>query len=684
MQTDAPQLVPALRFVRQQTETGVSWVVKDATRQKYFRFGQVEVWLMQRMDGSRSVAQLCGELHEELGLRARPEQLEVLVRRLRELGLVERSLEERCALQLEQLRAQRRARRDDGNTMLRKRFSFGDPDPIMARTVAAAPFFWQPGFVVASAIAFSIYLVVLVTHWGHYITASTAIFDPARLTLPLFIMTYAIIVVVSIIHELGHGLTCKRFGGEVRELGAMLLYFKPAFYCNISDAWTFEKRSARLWTTFAGGWIELWIAFIALMVWLGTEPGTLINTLAAITSGFAGALGLLMNYNPLMPYDGYYALVDWLELPNLRQRSFGYLGAAVKRRVFRMNVELPLVTDRERRIFIMYGLGAVAYSAMVLSLIGFFVGRVLIRNFGVWGVLLFVLLLGLLTRKPRAAATNVVRAFVAEKLPRGQRQRAAVAALLIVVVLGVVSGFTPWTVQATAPVTVEPAARTWLRPQQSALLLDVRVRDGDIVRRGDTVAVLQSPELELARLRLLAEMHAAERRAATAAARGDAATARAAGVEHASRAERLSVIERSRAELVLLAPADATVATPLLYERLGETIAAGDSLIELWSIGAPRARIEATPLEGGEITAGSRVRIRFAAHPGLTWTSMVERVESAADADRIIAFAPLGVDAEHPLLPGMVGRARVDIQRTSISDALIRSARRLIRLDLFL
>ena len=54
------------------------------------------------------------------------------------------------------------------------------------------------------------------------------------------------------IHELGHAYACKHFGGEVHEMGFMLVFFMPAFYANVNDAWSFPQRSARLWVTAAG------------------------------------------------------------------------------------------------------------------------------------------------------------------------------------------------------------------------------------------------------------------------------------------------------------------------------------------------------------------------------------------------------------------------------------------------
>lgn len=50
------------------------------------------------------------------------------------------------------------------------------------------------------------------------------------------LLAWITILCVTACHEFAHGLTCKHFGGEVREMGFMLIYFQPAFYCNVSDA----------------------------------------------------------------------------------------------------------------------------------------------------------------------------------------------------------------------------------------------------------------------------------------------------------------------------------------------------------------------------------------------------------------------------------------------------------------
>jgi putative peptide zinc metalloprotease protein len=683
--TDRPRLAQGLKFIRHQNDAGIYWVVKDPATRRYFRFGQVEAWVMQQLDGESTLPDICDALAAETGLRAAPATLDVMVRRLKELGLVERSVMERSALLIEQLRTQRRIRRESEHTLLRMRVSFGDPDLLLTRMSDRLAFLFTPGFVLASTTFFALYFLIIVVWWGPFSTLMTALYDPASFTLAFVALTWVVFAVVALIHELGHGLACKRFGGSVHELGAMLLYFMPAFYCNISDAWTFESRAHRLWVTLAGGWVQLWIAGAAAIIWVVTEPGTWISTLAAVTTATAGALALLLNYNPLLPLDGYYALVDWLEMPNLRGRSFEYVGAFLKRRLLRMDVRVPPVTAREQRILLSYGLLAAAYTTLILAAVALFAGRLLVARMEWWGAALTLVLLLAVTRQPRAAAADLARRLIAEKLPRGPRLRRTASMLAAtVVILLAAAAATPWTVRTPAAVLVEPAARVWVRPARAARLAEVRVTDGTLVRPGDTLAVLRDPRLELELVRATSRMHALERIAAAARSRGDAAAARAAELEYAAFRDRLAALKRQHDDLVLRAPVAGVLATPLLEDRVGAMVTAGDSLLELWQPGPPRARIVVPANRGGEVRAGATVRVRFPAFPGLTWHGTVERVEAAADGSVLHVLASLPESLAHPLQPGMTGRGRIDVARTTAGGAAVRSLRRLKRLELLL
>src|SRR5947208_84558 len=152
-------------------------------------------------------------------------------------------------------------------------------------------------------------------------------------------------------------------------MGFAMIFLMPAFYCNVSDAWLFPERSKRLWVGFAGPYFELFLWSLAVFAWRVTEPETWINFVALSVMATSGAKTLL-NFNPLIKLDGYYLLSDYLELPNLRRRSFRQVGDFLER-VFGFGDEKDFekLTKRERRIFWMYGTIALAGSFSILGYI---------------------------------------------------------------------------------------------------------------------------------------------------------------------------------------------------------------------------------------------------------------------------------------------------------------------------
>ena len=113
------------------------------------------------------------------------------------------------------------------------------------------------------------------------------------------------------------------------------------------------------------------LAGLASIVWWAATPGSLISEVALAAVIIGGVTSVLMNANPLIPLDGYYALSDYLEVPNLRQRSFAHLAMAhPEARLFRLDVPRPVSDEREQRIFLIYGVLAAVYIASIFLMIG--------------------------------------------------------------------------------------------------------------------------------------------------------------------------------------------------------------------------------------------------------------------------------------------------------------------------
>src|SRR5262249_45942838 len=154
--------------------------------------------------------------------------------------------------------------------------------------------------------------------------------------------------VIKFLHELGHGYATKAGGGEVHEMGVLLLVFMPVPYVDASAATGFRGKWRRGLVGAAGLLTGTFIASGFLVVWVLSEPG-LLRAIAFNVMLIAGVSTLVFNGNPLLRFDGYYIFSDWIEVPNLAVRGNQYWRYLTERYVFRMShVEPPPSTAGER------------------------------------------------------------------------------------------------------------------------------------------------------------------------------------------------------------------------------------------------------------------------------------------------------------------------------------------------
>jgi putative peptide zinc metalloprotease protein len=680
-----PKLRDEVTILRRENRGRVYYVVKQPQEQKYYQFGELEVGLMRLMDGQRTPEQIAERAAETLGIRPPAGQIADFAHKLKRLGVVARTAAEQHLMLAERLRSERKVRagRRTKGSVLRMRFSIGDPDSLFAWLVKRVPWFWSPGFIGLSLVLFVVYAAILVARRDAVWEGTVGLATLRGFGAWDWVLLYVLSISIVAVHELGHGLTTKYFGGEVHEIGGMLLYFSPALFCNTNDAWTFEKRSHRLWVTFAGPWIQLVIAGLAAIIWFSTETGTLINRLAFISVLVGGFLSVVTNFNPLIPLDGYYALSDWLEVPNLRRRAFGYWSWLSKRYVLGMDVAKPAVTPRERRIFLIYGGLAILYSAFAMAVSLLWLVKVLGRFMGPWIWLILVLILARTVytsarrgaTMARAAATSWRAGFL-----RGTRAALLVAAVILIIGLPFVL---PWTVRVKGPFTVEGTPQVRVRAQVAGILDRWDVEEGDTISAGDAITTLWNPEL-LSRVRgyeaRLERLRLDRSRAEATGARATAAATASALNELRSE---LADLRAQREQLVVRAPFDGVVLGQRLEERLGEALAEGDPLVEIAAAEGRRARIRLPLKEGGEVAPGQPVSLKLVARPDLEFRTTVHRVAPAAENGWLEADLILP-GADWQPRPGMTGIAKIETRRGTVAAAIGLWLRRTIRVDLWL
>ena len=139
-------------------------------------------------------------------------------------------------------------------------------------------------------------------------------------TLQNAFLLWVTFVVTKVLHEFGHGFACKHYKGECHSMGVLLLLFTPCFYCDVTDSWMLKNKWQRMTIAAAGMYVELFLASIATFLWWNSSPG-LFHHLCFSVMLISSVSTVIFNINPLLRYDGYYIMSDWLEIPNLRTKS---------------------------------------------------------------------------------------------------------------------------------------------------------------------------------------------------------------------------------------------------------------------------------------------------------------------------------------------------------------------------
>jgi putative peptide zinc metalloprotease protein len=688
-----PRLRPDLTIVEQSFKGETSFVVKDPSTRKYFRFGKVEIAVMRCFDGRRTPDEIAGALAEQ-GMRIPARTVEGFARKLSSIGVLERTLVERTTLELERLRAERRKRRQPKlfrGELLRMRWSMGDPDTLLGRTLPVVRWCFTPAFVAVSAVLFVAYFAILAAGWGEFSHDVTQLFSLSHLTLGAVAELWFTALVVVLIHELGHAFTCKYFGGEVHEMGFMLVYFQPAFYANVTDAWSLPELRARLWVTAAGSWIQLVVASIAAIVWSIVRPGTVVSDVAIAAMLIGGAMTVVTNMNPLIPLDGYFALTDWLEIPNLRQRAQAYVGWWVRRNLLRLELPEPPVSDREKRVFLIYGTLAVCYVTFLLGLIGSWVVGWSRAALGAIGAAIAVA--GILALARHAivewsrAVMLAVRTRRAEKKAGGWRRFAFLAASGVLIAV-IVMALVPWNLTASGRFVLAPVRKMDLVAPDSGILADVFVREGTRVPAGAPVARIVDRSLErelVAEARLVDSLSIAATRAR--ATNQPAAVARL-DDEHAASVARLSGLQTRIDALTLRSPWSGVVTTTRVEEQTGRRVDFGTPILSIATVDSIEARVSLLGAGATRVRAGQVVRLVTDADPSASIAASVGAVSTAgrgistADAGGIEARIP--IRAEGAWRAAATGEASVQIQRSSLLGAIWWAMRQRVRGDLLL
>jgi putative peptide zinc metalloprotease protein len=426
-----PSLKPQAKVRRHRFRGEVWYVVHDTASGRFNRFTPAAWQVLGLMDGRRTMDEVWGEALEQLGDDA-PGQDEVirLLSQLHAADLLHCEVNPDSAELFERYGKQEGSRRAQRwKNPFSIRVPMWDPDRFLDRTLPwLRPLFGPAGL----AALFVLALVAMALAVVHFPELSGNM-DDRVLSAQNLLLLWLCFPVVKLLHELGHAYAVKAGGGEVHEMGVLLLVLTPVPYVEASAANGFRSKWRRVLVGSAGMLVELFLSAIAMVVWAAAEPG-IVRAVAFNVMLIAGVSTVVFNINPLLRFDGYYILADLIEMPNLAQRGNQYWRFLFEKYLFRMrDAEPPMLTPGERNWLRGYTPLAFVYRMLVLVAIvmyvageWFFIGVLL----AIWGV---VTMLGMPLSKTAGYLAGLPRA-------QGARRRAVTvvagsAAAVLAVVL---------------------------------------------------------------------------------------------------------------------------------------------------------------------------------------------------------------------------------------------------------
>lgn len=376
-----PCLRGDLVFTRHTGQKANITIVKDPLNDRFYRFGPIEAFILRQLNGTNGPNDIQEKVKKKFAADLDRETIDGFVISLNQRGLLESG---------EGPTKPSRKSRFRGS-LLYMRFKAFDPDKKLDKLVEHVRFCFTRRFVFGSLVLMLLALLTFLVNFDEIVRDFSHIFNPATI-----IPALLIVLATTIGHEFAHGLTCKHFGGRVREMGFLLLFFQPALYCNVSDAWLFPEKSKRMWVGLAGTYFEMVLWALAVFVWRITAPETALNFLALVLLGTSG-IRIFLNLNPLIKLDGYYVLSDWLEIPNLRARAFAFIRVWARRPWALARINLP---KRDKRIYLWYGLAGMGFTVWILGYIATAFARFLTGSLQGTGFVIFVSLLVFVFHKP--------------------------------------------------------------------------------------------------------------------------------------------------------------------------------------------------------------------------------------------------------------------------------------------
>ncbi|TWU31967.1 efflux RND transporter periplasmic adaptor subunit [Novipirellula artificiosorum] len=557
-----------LRVTRQVHSGLPSFVIEDPVSGRFSRVGNVEYTFLSQLDGRTTVAEAFAVTASKHGLDALDEQDAVsLCGWLVESGLAHTNASKTGRRVADVARKQREQVIVGAMNPMFQKIPLCNPSFMVDPMVRVAKRLSQRSMVrvvlmFTAALGFAATTLALIGNWHDLWNASRNVFADGN-----WIWLIATWVIVKGIHELGHATACRWLGGRVGEAGVMLVLFMPLPYVDVSSSWAFPNKWHRMLVAGAGMMVEAAMASIAFWFWLCVEdPVVQMHARNLIVA--ATITTVLFNLNPLMRFDGYYLLSDYLELPNLSTnatrwltylRQKYWLGASVTRPTWPEG-QVPMVATYAVAAFVWRILICVTLAMAAMSL---------------WrgaGILLAAVAITFWIGKP------IVRLFAHWNDPVRINRSRFLTVTGAMVVLCIAGLMLPYQQRVSAPMIVTHDKPVEVRSRARGFVTEIAVEPGQRVVVGQVLARLTNRGLEIDLQRLNAEIAQSRHRQRVFRHNQSMVELEIERASELAMMTRQHDLQQRLAGLHIRCPAEGTVLQSDLVDRLGTLVTAGERM----------------------------------------------------------------------------------------------------------
>ncbi len=475
-----------LTFHRQEYGGAPCYLMEDELESKFYRIGLAEYHFISRLDGATTVSQAVAMSSADLGRDA--------VSEMESLTICKWLLDHRLAT-TEASRSSGRLLESYGENNRRKnlaklnpvsfKFSLFNPDPLLSGLSGSLGWlFSKPMFIV--------WLIVVVMGAYHALANCSSLANSQNLIFAEhnWIWLGLTWLAMKVIHEFAHGMACKRYDGEVRQAGVVLIVMIPLPFVDVTSSWRFRSKWQRINVAAAGMYAELFLAAVAAIVWSYADVGT-VRQIAFNVMLTGSVATVFFNANPLMRFDGYYILSDWLELPNLGTHGQQFMHWVGNRFYLGLDAKRPSWPEGRGLLIGIYAVAALIWK--VLICIGLAIAAESLF-FGA-GFVLSGLAIGLWVLWPLAKLLKFVLVGDETRQPPG-RIRFCVVTAGCGCLFWSAFCYLPWHVNVSVPAIVDFSDRTEIRVPLGGFVRKVLIESDQRVEAGQLLAVMENMELQ--------------------------------------------------------------------------------------------------------------------------------------------------------------------------------------------